>query len=223
MDMENTAARWLDTDRVRCDVPQPVEDLPAQARQLELRGEGCIVVDQRQHVAYLAPRARVYLADGGLTITADNRLTTEDPRQAAMLRHSLDIAFDPDPGLPPAIALVRSRQTTPLVVTFASIAERATPETRRFAQASFPSVRAAFVLLRDPSCLDDERLAHAFGLTPREVQLCCHLARGGRVSQFATLHSLSAETVKSHLKSVFRKVGVHNQVELVICLLAVLR
>ncbi len=65
-------------------------------------------------------------------------------------------------------------------------------------------------------------LATIFGLTRRESELACHLASGTRSQQFAECHHVSINTVKSHLKQVFRKVGVHNQIQLVACILSVL-
>ena len=55
----------------------------------------------------------------------------------------------------------------------------------------------------------------AFALSRREAGILEELMRGGRVPALAGKLGLSAHTVRNHLKAVFRKCGVHSQVELV--------
>jgi DNA-binding CsgD family transcriptional regulator len=57
-------------------------------------------------------------------------------------------------------------------------------------------------------------LAEAFGLTPREQQVCEGAARGLSNQEIAAGCHLSAHTVRDHLKSVFAKVGVASRGEL---------
>ena len=52
-------------------------------------------------------------------------------------------------------------------------------------------------------------------LTPREIEIVRNLVQGRRVPQIAQSLYLSSSTVRSHLKSVFRKLGVHSQGELI--------
>ncbi len=51
-------------------------------------------------------------------------------------------------------------------------------------------------------------------LTPRERAVVDGLASGARLSAIAAMQGLSKHTVRSHVKSVFRKLGVGSQVEL---------
>jgi LuxR family maltose regulon positive regulatory protein len=52
-------------------------------------------------------------------------------------------------------------------------------------------------------------------LSSRELEIVRNLLQGRRVTQIARSLFLSPNTVRSHLKSVFRKLGVHSQGELV--------
>ncbi|RMH43693.1 MAG: LuxR family transcriptional regulator [Deltaproteobacteria bacterium] len=52
-------------------------------------------------------------------------------------------------------------------------------------------------------------------LSSRELEIVRHLLQGRRVAQIAKSLYLSPNTVRSHLKSVFRKLGVHSQGELI--------
>lgn len=53
------------------------------------------------------------------------------------------------------------------------------------------------------------------GLSSREREIVGHLAAGDRVPRIAALMYLSQSTIRNHLSSVFRKLGVHSQQELV--------
>lgn len=51
-------------------------------------------------------------------------------------------------------------------------------------------------------------------LSERELEIAKALARGHRVSQIARMYKISPHTVRNHFKSIFRKLQVHSQVEL---------
>ena len=57
--------------------------------------------------------------------------------------------------------------------------------------------------------------AARFGLTGREEEVLSQLARGRNAQRAGLALFLSAETVKSHGKSIYRKMGVHTQQELI--------
>ena len=52
-------------------------------------------------------------------------------------------------------------------------------------------------------------------LSPRERDVLEHLLDGHRVSTIAQRLAVSEHTVRNHLKSMFRKLGVHSQPELI--------
>lgn len=54
----------------------------------------------------------------------------------------------------------------------------------------------------------------ALPLSERELEIARALARGHRVSQIARMYRISPHTVRNHFKSIFRKLQVHSQVEL---------
>lgn len=51
-------------------------------------------------------------------------------------------------------------------------------------------------------------------LSPREREIVEHLSHGRRVLEIAAALEISPNTVRNHLKSVFRKLGVSSQVQL---------
>jgi len=57
-------------------------------------------------------------------------------------------------------------------------------------------------------------LSTRFGLTKAEAKLARWLADGGSVIGFAESRGVAPGTVRTHLKSIFAKTGVHRQAQL---------
>jgi DNA-binding CsgD family transcriptional regulator len=78
------------------------------------------------------------------------------------------------------------------------------------------------VFLSDPNLqqpISIESLVSVYGLTPSEAQVAISLANGHSIDQIANQSHHSAHTIRSQLKSVFRKTGVSRQSELIKLLL----
>jgi DNA-binding CsgD family transcriptional regulator len=60
------------------------------------------------------------------------------------------------------------------------------------------------------------RIRDRFGLTPAEYRLLCRLVEGQPLREAANTLSVSYETARSTLKSVFSKTGAHRQSELIL-------
>lgn len=86
-------------------------------------------------------------------------------------------------------------------------AASATPE--RAAQTDHPSVGA----LIETTCA---RLASEHGLTPREQEVFVMLARGYAPAYIAETFIVSDSTVRSHVKSIYHKMGVSSREELIV-------
>jgi DNA-binding CsgD family transcriptional regulator len=61
-----------------------------------------------------------------------------------------------------------------------------------------------------------ELLRCHFGLTPAEARLALHLAAGETLRSAEAKISMTYETARTHLKSVFQKTGTCRQAELVV-------
>ena len=61
-----------------------------------------------------------------------------------------------------------------------------------------------------------------FGLTPAEARLAFHLVAGETLRSAAIKLSITYETARSQLKSIFKKTGTCRQAELVIVILTAL-
>ena len=83
-------------------------------------------------------------------------------------------------------------------------------ERRRAAAAAASAVRPEGDVLA-ASC---EALSRARGLSEREAQVMLAFARGRSAARIAEELGISQETVKTHVKHVYAKVGVHSRHEL---------
>jgi DNA-binding CsgD family transcriptional regulator/PAS domain-containing protein len=76
----------------------------------------------------------------------------------------------------------------------------------------------ALLLIADLECQPvpfDQRLVAVFGLTPAEARLVAALARGESRSAYAARACVAQSTIKTQLASVFTKLGVKRESELV--------
>jgi len=60
-----------------------------------------------------------------------------------------------------------------------------------------------------------DRLLEAHGLTPREREVCCAMLDGLTARQIGERLFISEGTVKNHLKSSYRKLGVRSKMQLI--------
>ena len=97
----------------------------------------------------------------------------------------------------------------------------------RSAHDVFMLARAAMLLTdTEPVRPSPEAVDHAlaaYGLTNAERRLAARIAVGETLDRAALAESITAETARSRLKSVFRKTDTHRQVELALLIAALLR
>jgi DNA-binding CsgD family transcriptional regulator len=75
---------------------------------------------------------------------------------------------------------------------------------------------SALVFLGDPNAASDpdRRIARLYGLTTAETRLLGALFAGQRLKDYAAASSISVNTAKFHLKSIFAKTGSTRQMDL---------
>lgn len=78
-----------------------------------------------------------------------------------------------------------------------------------------PDLTAALAnLVKDGDSKDPKIAASPFSsLTPREMEILCHLAEGESNKVIARQLNISDGTVKLHVKAILRKLEVHSRVE----------
>ena len=78
------------------------------------------------------------------------------------------------------------------------------------------------VFLSDPNLqqpISVSNLVSVYGLTPSEAQVAISIANGRSIDDIAKISNHSVHTIRSQLKSTFKKTGVSRQSELIKLLL----
>ncbi len=183
---------------------------------LDRMAMGVVILDCEGRVAHLNPAARRRLGPGcGVTLVADTlewslpaidmqlralrggkHVTAGEPRRLAseMLRVSRE------DGLPPLEILAVSLEGLDLAEGGAAIA-------LFLSDADHAAETPASVLMR------------LYGLTASESRVAGEILRGSGIDEAATRLGLKRETVRTHLKHIFAKVGTTRQADLVRLLL----
>jgi DNA-binding CsgD family transcriptional regulator len=92
------------------------------------------------------------------------------------------------------------------------------PLAARAAGSFFGARPAAVLIITDPEEvieLPEGRVQRLFGLTPSEARIATRIAAGESIAEIAAENAVSKNTVRSQVQSVFAKMDVNRQSELV--------
>jgi DNA-binding CsgD family transcriptional regulator len=182
----------------------------------EISGTAALLINGRGEVFRANPSAELLLK-GDVQIVK-RRLVSKDLHANAELEGALrDLLGRPfGAGLSPMVCLPR-RGRLPLL---------AHPVRLSGLAANILADCQAVVILIDPekrSRPPEAALRTAFQLTAAEARLASRLASGEKLEVAAKKLSIAADTGRNQLKSIFAKMGVHRQAELVAALAVFLR
>ncbi|WP_311269500.1 helix-turn-helix transcriptional regulator [Sphingobium sp. WCS2017Hpa-17] len=133
------------------------------------------------------------------------RLHLDPPAAQRLSQAALDFARDAN--APPRIAILRETpQIDALLIPMTERPEAAldVPVLLLFCRFSHAAVHDQRPFLR-----------HIFGLSPREAELALALCDGRSLSEACSAMGLRSETIRSYAKSIYAKMGVRGQPELV--------
>jgi DNA-binding CsgD family transcriptional regulator len=181
---------------------------------------GLILYDRQAKPVYINPTAKaiieahpgLYLDDGDLILT-----NAEDEKN--LRKTIIDSAeIDPDDSWKQSVAIGVKHPDVeaplPLLVT-PMHAHMITSD------LDYDGAKVA-VFISDPNLqqpISVENLVSVYSLTPSEAQVAISLSNGHSIEKIAKSSHHSAHTIRSQLKSVFRKTGVSRQSELIKLLL----
>lgn len=187
---------------------------------IEASGTGTILVEADGRLVSANAVAQSLMAEGGLltvrdgTLRANNREATQHLLDAvAEMARRQSAHVDPRCYLP--VALPDPGRLHPLTL----IVRPGPP----YGPVSAPLKRTAIITLRDPArtpMLPVTDLEQLFGLSPAEARLATRLVDGEAVEEAAIGLGISRNTARSQLQSIYMKIGVNRQGELVRLLLS---
>jgi DNA-binding CsgD family transcriptional regulator len=179
-------------------------------RTLDRIDIGVALLDRNAAVLFVNKALRSMATDGALSLR-DQRLSSYSAPHAKRLTELVSSASGGAPGGTMAIPHpVDGRAVTVLV---SSVRSR---DLDRFAN-QYMGDAAAMVFTLDPGVsrtLPPEWVMDAYGLTSAEARVALHAALGGSVTKIGAQLKISPNTVKTHLRRVFAKLGIGSKAEL---------
>ncbi|MCP4332093.1 MAG: helix-turn-helix transcriptional regulator [Gammaproteobacteria bacterium] len=181
---------------------------------------GLILYDNNAQPVYINPTAQAII-DGHPAMQLQNGdLILTNPEDEKNLRKTIidTAAIDPDDSWKQSVAIGITHPDVeaplPILVT-PMHAHLITTD------LDYDGAKVA-VFLSDPNLqqpISIDNLVSVYSLTPSEAQVAISLANGHSIDDIAESSHHSAHTIRSQLKSVFRKTGVSRQSELIKLLL----
>jgi DNA-binding CsgD family transcriptional regulator len=169
-----------------------------------------IALDRFGSVLDVNAVAEAILGSGDISIAGKSLVLSDKRAQAAFnaLLDRLRTATDLD-ALGVAPIVIRREGRLPVVMRVLSVDGAA--------RSPFLGARAILIFsgFDDGEAEQSAMLRQAFQLTASEARLALCLAAGKSLEETALDMAIVLETVRSHLKSVFRKTGTHRQGELI--------
>jgi DNA-binding CsgD family transcriptional regulator len=181
---------------------------------------GLILYDNNARSVYINPTAQAIIDGHPAMQLQDGELILTNPEDEKNLRKTIiqTAAIDPDDSWKQSVAIGITHPDVeaplPILVT-PMHAHLITSD------LDYEGAQVA-VFLSDPNLqqpISIDNLVSVYGLTPSEAQVAISLANGHSIDEIAESSHHSAHTIRSQLKSVFRKTGVSRQSELIKLLL----
>jgi DNA-binding CsgD family transcriptional regulator len=171
---------------------------------------GVALLDRNASVLFVNKALQSMAIDGALSLR-NQRLSSYSAPHAKRLNDLVQSAFRGAPGAMMAIPHPIDGRSVAVLVS--SVRSR---DLDRFASLDMRDA-AAMVFVLDPAIsttIPPEWVMDAYGLTLAEARVALHAASGRSVADVGAQLKISPNTVKTHLRSVFAKTGVHGQAEL---------
>lgn len=175
-----------------------------------------MVVGADMRVADISETAAAMLAPFCVKLEAGMRLSFADPENAARFR-ALATSIDKGADGPALLRLVAASGEE--AVFGYLVAETQLPEAlrRRLGLAAAPRADALVFVAPDREAAGDavRMYRETFGLTPAEARLAAHLKDGLSLKEAAAALNIAVNTARNQIKSVFEKLGVNRQSDLI--------
>jgi DNA-binding CsgD family transcriptional regulator len=171
---------------------------------------GVGLLDRNAGVLFVNKALRSMAIDGALSLR-NQRLSSYSAPHAKRLNGLVHSASRGAPGATMAIPHPIDGRSVAVLVS--SVRSR---DLDRFASLDMRDA-AAMVFVLDPAIstmMPPEWVMDAYGLTLAEARVALHVASGRSVADVGAQLKISPNTVKTHLRRVFAKTGVHRQAEL---------
>jgi DNA-binding CsgD family transcriptional regulator len=181
---------------------------------------GLILYDHNAQPVYINPTAEAIIKQHPALQLVDGNMLLTNPDDDRNLRKTITdtAAIDPDDSWKQSVAIgiTHPDVESPLPILVTPMhAHLITSD------LDYDGAKVA-VFMSDPNLqqpISVDSLVSVYNLTPSEAQVSISIANGHSIDEIAKQSNHSAHTIRSQLKSVFRKTGVSRQSELIKLLL----
>jgi len=182
---------------------------------------GLVLLDQNGELVYSNPMAEGIITNHpAINLAADNTLhatdAKEDIRLGSVIRRAAEETGEDAEAASNAMGLRHKKASLPLPVLVAPVGHTGIPG------ASAVEGAHVAILLADPEqsrAISADFLSEFYSLTQAEATVAIGIANGMTIDDLTAAHGTSRNTIRSQLKSIFSKVNVSRQAELVKTLL----
>ena len=192
---------------------QFVKGIPAAL--LDMLGFAIFVIDDNRKPLYLNAKASALLGEGGaLHLDQLGRLRVAESADDKAFRESTSTLQRGDRAAQTRVVPICTKGNSPEMFAWVSILPLGAPDAGQ-PSLETGSLFSVMITGRTRGTVGREVLADLFGLTAAELRLAECLVQGISPSQYALRQSLSQNTVRNQLKSIFEKTGARRQSDLV--------
>ena len=192
-------------------------------RRFDYTRQALVILDRSGYALFVNKTATALLDQADGVALKFGRFVFNDVAMQAKLeaavRQALTENAAPDPPLRTEISVSRTSGGAPYELSVVAIR-------RPSHRALLPDRPGCLVLIDDPTAphpSSPDRLVRLYGLTSAEARVCEALVAVGSVNEVAEMLHITPNTTRGHLKSVYSKMRVANQAQLMQRLTAMAR
>lgn len=164
---------------------------------------------------YFNPMAQRIIKQHAAIEVRNKRLRAHNPEEDQRLQQAISEAAHTLPNTlnqTQALGLTHRDHAMPLAVL---VVPTATAAPHDSIDQSHSHVAIYLTDPENPIPIANDALMSVYGLSEREAKVAVAIANGRDLGEIAAMHHVSPQTVRSQLKSIFRKTGVNRQSDLV--------
>ncbi|WP_421855944.1 helix-turn-helix transcriptional regulator [Marinomonas sp.] len=174
---------------------------------------GIMLINQYGKVSWHNNSAVAIIAEADYLDLIDNELRFHHKADRDIFFHLLQQTLSPTECTSYPLSRIGEYQSCPIQLLLTPIASTQSVE---LLQSKQPLTFALFLSnSHSEVALSDHNIGRLFGLTPAEVKLASALANGFSLTEYSNDKGISVGTARIQLKSIFSKMGVTRQPELV--------
>lgn len=184
---------------------------------LERLSIGTVLFDHLARPVYMNPRARYLFENHPATTLRADLPIVNDKAMAQRMQNALIGAIEGDFD-ELTLGLFHHESCSPLVVRIVSVREGGD------APLGLPGLARCVMYVTDPelsASVPSVALQQIYALTAAESEVAVGLANGYSVDEIAKMHNVQEGTVRAQIRSIFQKIGVRRQSDLVRIILSI--